>query len=300
MKILVSGSSGFVGSRLTAALADAGHQVARLVRSRPKPDRAEIQWDPAAGRLEPSALEGFDAVVHLAGENLSQGRWTNAKKARIRDSRVQGTQLLAQTLARLDDRPGVLVSASAIGFYGDRGNDELDEQSPPGSGFIPDVCRQWESATEPAAEAGVRVVRLRLGLVLSASGGVLGKMLPIFRLGLGGPLGGGRQYVSWITLDDVIGAIQHAIATESLRGPVNAVAPHPVTNREFTRALGRAVRRPAFLAAPAFALRLFLGQMADELLLASTRVLPRRLLDSGFEFRDVAVESALRRVLARD
>ena len=298
MKVLVSGASGFVGSRLTARLTDDGHQVTRLVRSHPKPERAEIQWDPAAGGLEPSALAGFDAVVHLAGENISQGRWTDAKKARIRHSRVRGTQLLAQTLARPAGRPKVLVTASAIGFYGNRGDEQLDEQSPPGSGFLAHVCRQWESATEPAAEAGVRVVPLRLGLVLSSTGGALAKMLPIFRLGLGGPLGSGRQYVSWITLDDVIGAIQHAIAADSLRGPVNAVAPHPVTNREFTRALGRALRRPALLPAPAFALRVILGQMADELLLASTRVLPRRLLDSGFRFRDPGLESALKRVLA--
>lgn len=299
MKILVSGASGFVGSRLTAALADDGHQVTRFVRSQAEPERTEIPWDPAVGRLEPSTLEGFDAVVHLAGESIADGRWTDAKKARIRDSRVQGTQLLAQTLARLDARPKVLVTASAIGFYGDRGDDELDEQSRPGSGFLADVCRQWESATEPAVEAGVRVVPLRFGLVLGSAGGALAKMLPIFRLGLGGPLGNGRQYVSWITLDDVTGAIQHAIATESLRGPVNAVAPHPVTNREFTRALGRALRRPALLPAPAFALRLILGQMADELLLASARVLPRRLLDSGFAFLDVTVETALGRLLAR-
>ena len=298
MKVLVSGASGFVGSRLTARLTDDGHQVTRLVRSHPKPERAEIQWDAAAGGLEPSALAGFDAVVHLAGENISQGRWTDAKKARIRHSRVRGTQLLAQTLARPAGRPKVLVTASAIGFYGNRGDEQLDEQSPPGSGFLADVCRQWESATEPAAEAGIRVVPLRLGLVLSSTGGALAKMLPIFRLGLGGPLGSGRQYVSWITLDDVIGAIQHAIAADSLRGPVNAVAPHPVTNREFTRALGRALRRPALLPVPAFALRVILGQMANELLLASTRVVPRRLLDSGFRFRDPGLESALKRVLA--
>ncbi len=298
MKILLTGASGLIGSALTAKLTDAEHEVTRLVRSSPNRERREIQWDPSAGRLDAAALEGFDAVVHLAGESIATGRWTAAKKERIRSSRVQGTRLLAETLARLQRPPEILVSASAIGYYGDRGDEELDEGSAPGSGFLAEVCRQWEAAAEPAGEAGIRVVHPRIGLVLSATGGVLAKMLPMFRLGLGGPIGSGRQYVSWITLDDLVGAICHVIATDSLSGPVNAVAPEPATNREFTRALGRALRRPARLPAPAFALRAMLGTMADELLLASTRVIPRRLVDSGFAFDDPDLEPAFRRLLA--
>jgi uncharacterized protein (TIGR01777 family) len=297
MKILTSGSSGLIGSALVRRLADQGHQVARLVRSQPQPDQPEIQWDPAADRLDASVLEGFDAVVHLAGESIARGRWTEARKSRILQSRVQGTQLIARTLARVAPRPKVLVAASAIGFYGDRGEEELDEGSPPGSGFLADVCRQWESAARCAREAGIRVVHVRFGMVLSVVGGALARMLPIFRLGLGGRLGSGRQYVSWITRDDAVGAILHVIRTDSLHGPVNAVAPQPVTNRQFARALGRALRRPAFLPAPSFALRVMLGQMAGELLLSSTRAVPRRLLDSGFAFGDPDLEGALERLL---
>jgi uncharacterized protein (TIGR01777 family) len=242
-------------------------------------------------------LEGFDAVVHLAGESIAEGRWTEAKRGRIRDSRVQGTRVLADTLARLIHPPKVFLCASAVGFYGSRGDEELDEESPAGSGFLSDVCREWESACRPAVEAGIRVVNLRLGMVLSTRGGALAKMLPIFRLGLGGRLASGRQYVSWITLDDVVEAIQFVMATDSLEGPVNAVAPGAVTNREFTRVLGRVLRRPAILPAPAFALRCVLGQMAQELLLASTRALPRRLLEAGFAFRDPDLEGALGRVV---
>jgi len=298
MKVLVSGASGFIGSALTARLADDGHDVIRLVRAQPNPGAADVPWDPAAKRLDPSTVEGFDAAVHLAGDNISQGRWTKAKKARLYESRVPATQLLAGTMAELAGRPGVLVCASAIGFYGDRGDEELDEQSPPGSGFLPELCRDWESATRPAAEAGIRVVNLRFGMVLSATGGALAKMLPVFRLGLGGPLGGGRQYVSWITLGDVLAVIRHALAADSLQGPVNAVAPQPVTNREFALALGRALRRPAMVPVPAFALRAMLGQLAHEVLLSSTRAVPRRLLDSGFSFHDPDLQTALRRLLA--
>jgi uncharacterized protein (TIGR01777 family) len=300
MKILVSGASGLIGSALVAELAHDGHEVTRLVRSEPKPGQPEVSWDPAAGRLDAASVEGFDAAMHLAGESIAKGRWTAARKARIRDSRVRGTELLARTLAGAARPPKVLVSASAVGFYGDGGEEELDEESPPGDGFLPEVCREWEGATGPAAEAGIRVVFMRMGMVLSARGGALAKMLPVFRLGVGGPLGSGRQYLSWITLDDLARAFRHVLSTESLRGPVNAVAPRPVTNREFTRALGRTLRRPAVIPAPAFALRAALGPMADALLLASARVVPRRLLDSGFRFNDPDVEGALRRVLAAD
>ncbi len=298
MKILLSGASGFIGSALVATLGDEGHEPVRLVRAEPRPGEPEIGWDPTAGRLDAASLEGFDAVVHLAGESIAEGRWTRAKKVRIRDSRVRGTELLARTLARLTDRPDVLISASAIGFYGDRGDEELDEQSPRGNGFVAEVCRQWEGASRMAGEAGIRVVQLRMGLVLSPTGGALAKMLPAFRLGLGGPLGSGRQYVSWITLDDLIDVVRHVIATDTLQGPVNAVAPQSVTNRELARALGRALRRPARVPVPGFALRAMLGEMADELLLASTRVLPRRLLDTGFRFGDADLADALARMLA--
>jgi uncharacterized protein (TIGR01777 family) len=298
MDILVTGSSGLIGSALTGRLGAAGHEVTRLVRSSGAVQQGRIQWDPAAERLDAESLEGFDAVVHLAGESVATGRWTAAKKERIRSSRVQGTRLLAQTLARLGRPPGVLVSASAVGYYGDRGDESLDEQSAPGSGFLAEVCQEWEAAADPAREAGIRVVHPRIGLVLSASGGALAKMLPLFRLGLGGPLGSGRQYVSWITLDDLVAAICHSISTDSPSGPVNAVAPEPATNRQFTRALGRALRRPARLPAPAFALRAMLGPMADELLLSSTRVIPRRLTASGFAFGDLQLEEALLRLLA--
>jgi len=300
MRILLSGASGFIGSALVARLAGEGHELVRLVRADPRPGEPEIGWDPAAGRLDVASLEGFDAVVHLAGESIAEGRWTKAKKARIRDSRVRGTELLARTLARLSDRPDVLVSASAIGFYGDRGDQELDEQSPRGNGFVAEVCRQWEGASRMAGEAGVRVVQLRTGLVLSPTGGALAKMLPAFRLGLGGPLAGGRQYVSWITLDDLVDVVRHVLATDRLQGPVNAVAPQPVTNRQFARALGRALRRPARVPVPRFALRAMLGEMADELLLASIRVLPRRLLDTGFSFGDADLPGALARLLAAE
>jgi hypothetical protein len=297
MKILLSGASGFIGSALVAKLASEGHELVRLVRAEPKPGEPEIRWDPAAGRLDPASVEGFDAVVHLAGENIAEGRWTEAKKTRIRESRVRGTELVARTLARLANRPDVLVSASAIGFYGDRGDAELDEGSSRGSGFLCEVCRQWEGASRLAGDAGIRVVQLRTGLVLSASGGGLARMLPMFQLGLGGPLGSGRQYVSWITRDDLVAAVRHVLVTDTLQGPVNAVAPQPVTNREFTRALGRALHRPACVPVPGFVLRAALGEMADELLLASTRVLPRRLLQTGFRFGDGDLQAALRRLL---
>jgi uncharacterized protein (TIGR01777 family) len=250
-----------------------------------------------AGTIDASALEGVDAVVHLAGENIAQ-RWTSSQKAKIRDSRIKGTQLLCETLARLSSPPKVLVSASAIGYYGDRGEQILTEDSPLGRGFLAEVCRGWEAATEPARQRGLRVVPLRFGVVLSPAGGALAKMLPPFRLGLGGMVGSGRQYMSWIALDDVVGAIQHAIVTDTLQGPTNAVAPQAVTNQEFTKTLGKALGRPTVFPLPAFAARLMFGEMADELLLASTRVQPAKLLGSGYRFRYPELEDALRHVLA--
>ncbi len=297
MKVLVTGASGFVGSAIVPSLADEGHFVVRLVRTAPAPGRSEVAWNPAGGTIDLDALEGLDAAIHLAGANIAAGRWTAAIKRRIRESRVGGTRLLCESFARLDRPPKVLVCASAVGYYGDGGHAVLREDSPAGTGFLAGVCREWEAAAEPAERRGVRVVRLRIGMVLSERGGALARMLPVFRAGLGGRVGSGAQYVSWIALDDLVGAVGHAIRTEALDGPVNAAAPNPVTNREFAKTLGRVLGRPAVLPAPAFALRLLLGEMADELLLASARVEPGRLLRSGYRFRHPELEEALRHLL---
>ena len=295
MKILVTGATGLVGSAVVPFLAGGGHEVACLGRS--APGAGDIRWDPDAGVLEASALEGFDGVVHLAGENIASGRWNAAKKRRIKESRVRGTRLLAETLAGLERPPRVLVSASAVGFYGDRGDEELTEESPAGSGFLSDVCREWEAATEAAEGKGIRVVHSRLGVVLSRDGGALGKMLTPFRLGAGGIVGNGRQYMSWITLDDTAAALGHLLATETASGPVNVVAPVPVTNREFTSTLGRVLRRPTVFPLPGFVARVVFGEMADALLLASTRVKPVNLPGSGYVFRHGSLEEGLRHVL---
>lgn len=297
MKLVVSGSSGLVGSALLPALTAAGHDVGRLVRPGGSPGPSDIAWDPAAGQIDAGRLAGVDAVVHLAGENIAAGRWNESRKEAIRKSRVDGTLLLSRALAGLQRRPGTLVSASAIGFYGDRGDEVLRESSPRGRGFLPAVCVAWESATEPAEKAGVRVVHLRFGVILSPRGGALKKMLLPFRLGLGGRVGNGRQYMSWIAIEDAVGAIQHALGAGQLRGAVNAVSPSPVTNIEFTRALGRALRRPTPAPLPAFAARLMFGEMADALLLASTRVVPDALRTSGFSFHHPDIEPALRHLL---
>ena len=299
MNVLVTGSSGLVGSALVSALADEGHRVTRLVRSAAACSNDRVCWDPARGTVDPTVFSGCDAVVHLAGESIAAGRWTATRKARIRDSRVQGTCVLSEALAATDKPPAVLVSASATGFYGHRGDETVDEDSPAGSGYLANVCRDWEAATDPAADKGLRVVRLRIGVVLSAAGGALAKMLRPFRLGVGGVMGSGEQYLSWIALDDLVGAIQHAISAHELQGPVNAVAPYPVTNREFTKTLGRVLRRPTVFPVPAFALRAAFGEMANALLLASTRVTPTRLTNSGFKFRFPQLEDALRHLLGK-
>jgi hypothetical protein len=242
-------------------------------------------------------LEGFDGVVHLAGENLAEGRWTDEKKRRIRESRTKGTQLLSETLAKLTEKPAVLVSASAVGFYGNRGDEVLNEQSAAGEDFLADVCREWELATLPAAQSGVRVVQLRFGVILSGEGGALKKMLLPFRLGVGGKLGNGKQYLSWIAIDDAVGAIEHALFNDAVRGAVNAVAPEPVTNYEFTKTLGSVLSRPTIFPVPAFAARLAFGEMADATLLASQRVNPLRLKETGYTFKYPKLEDALRHVL---
>jgi uncharacterized protein len=298
VRILVSGSSGLVGSALVPSLGTGGHQVVRLVRT-PAAGTAAILWDPERGALDVAALEGFDAIVHLAGEALVPGRWNAARKARIRESRVGGTRLLAETITRLARPPQVFLCASAVGYYGNRGDELLREDAPPGRDYLAEVCRAWEEAAEPAARKGARVVQHRFGVILSPKGGALRKMLPPFRLGVGGRLGDGRQYMSWITLDDVLGGIEHALLTPTLKGPVNTVAPHPRTNAEFTDTLGRVLGRPTIFPMPAFAARLAFGEVADALLLASQRVEPARLLASGYRFRYPDLEPALRFLLGR-
>jgi uncharacterized protein len=299
MRILITGSTGLVGTALVPHLRTGGHEVIPMTRRPSGAGGPAIVWDPAAGQLDPAALVGLDAIVHLSGESIASGRWSQAKKARIRESRVRSTELLASVIARLDHPPAVFLSASAIGFYGDRGAEILTEESPPGQDFLSRVCRDWEAASEPIARQGVRVVRLRFGMILSPAAGALAKMLPPFRLGAGGPIGGGRQFVSWIAIDDVLGAIVHAFEASSLSGPINIVSPRPVTSAEFARALGRALRRPALLTMPAVAARVVFGEMADALLLSSQRVEPKRLVSSGYRFLYPDLEPALRHLLGR-
>ncbi|TAH37375.1 MAG: TIGR01777 family protein [Planctomycetota bacterium] len=294
MKIAISGSGGLIGTALVPLLRADGHEVLRLVRG--PAGTGEACWDPQGGAVDTAALEGCDAVVHLAGESIAAGRWNAARKARIRDSRVRGTSVLAAALAGLARRPQALLCASAIGYYGDRAALLLDESAAPGSGFLAEVCREWEAAADAARTAGIRTVHGRLGMVLSAEGGALRKMLAPFRLGLGGAMGGGAQYWSWISLPDAAAALRFLLRSE-LGGPVNLTAPNPVPQREFARALGRALGRPAFVPMPAFAARLALGEMADALMLSSARVVPRRLLDAGFRFRHPELAPALPELL---
>lgn len=298
LRVAVTGATGLVGSALVPALLAAGHRVDRVSRRRPAVGTTDIQWEPARGQLDPRALEGVDAVVHLAGETIAALRWTPAVKERIRRSRVDGTRLLAETLGRLTRRPRVLVAVSGVGYYGNRGDTPLTEESLPGSGFLAEVCREWEAAADPARVAGIRVVHPRLGVVLAGQGGALPRMALPFRLGAGGVIGDGRQYWSWIELNDLVRVIELCLALETLAGPVNAVAPTPVTNREFTRVLGRALGRPTLVPLPALAVRLLLGEMGQALLLDSARVLPRRLERAGFRFRHPDLEDALRVALA--
>ena len=292
MNILISGASGLIGSAIQTALHARGDRVLSLTRRAARND-SEITWDPAANVLDPSRLVDIDGVIHLAGENIAAGRWTAAQKARIRDSRVQGTGLLAQTLAQLPAPPSAFISASAIGYYGNRGDELLTEDSSPGEGFLPEVSVAWERAAHPAAEAGIRTVHPRIGIVLSRNGGALAKMRLPFKLGLGGTIGSGNQYMSWIALDDLVSVFLFALDNESISGAVNAVSPTPVTNREFTKTLARVLSRPAIFPVPAFAVKLALGEMADALLLASTRVISTRLENTAFAHSDL--ESALQR-----
>jgi uncharacterized protein len=297
--VAVSGAGGLIGSALVSSLRANGHRAIPLVRRAPQAGEDVLGWDPSSGAITPAGSAVADAVVHLAGESIVGLRWTAEKKRRIRASRVPATRLLVQTLTRLSRPPAVLVCASGIGYYGSRGDGVLTEDSRQGTGFLADLARDWEGATAAAIAQRIRVVNLRIGVVLSAKGGALGAMLTPFRLGFGGVVGDGKQWMSWIALDDVIGAIVHILSTDSLRGPVNAVAPAPVTNAEFTRTLGRVLGRPTLVPLPAFAARLALGEMADELLLVSQRVLPARLEESGYAFRYPALENALRVALDR-
>ena len=297
MRIAITGASGLVGTALVPFLKGSGHEVVRLVRG--TPSHGEHQWSPERGIADVAALGPIDAVIHLAGESVAGARWSPAVKARIRDSRVGPTRALARSLADAPLRPRVLVSASAIGYYGSRGDQPLTEGSGPGRGFLADVCREWEAATTPAADAGIRVVQSRFGIILDARGGALGKMRLPFSLGLGGPLGPGTQYYSWVAMEDVCGALLFALTHDQLAGPVNVTSPQPVTNAEFTRTLGRVLRRPAVIPVPTFALTALFGELARGELLGSRRVLPAALQSAGFIFLLPRLEDALRRALGR-
>jgi uncharacterized protein (TIGR01777 family) len=295
-RILVSGVSGPIGAALLPLLHSRGYQVVRLVRG-PATGKEQIPWNPSQP-VDPEAVSGFDSVVHLAGESIV-GRWSAAKKAKIRDSRVDGTRNLAQALAQAKRKPLVFVCSSAIGYYGDRGDDVLKENSAPGTGFLPDVCRDWEAATKPAIDAGIRTAQIRTGIVLSPSGGALGKMLTPFNLGLGGRLGNGLQWMSWIDVQDMVGAIHHILKTDLLQGPVNMVAPKPVTNAEFTRTLASVLSRPALFPVPAFAIKTLFGQMGETVLLGSQRVEAARLASTGYPFRFPDLQASLQNTLRR-
>ena len=299
MRILVSGPTGLVGSAVAESLASGGNEVLGLSRSTPPPGAPGVRWDPAAGELDAAQLEGLDAVVHLSGESVSRGRWTPARKERIRASRVEGTRLLCETLAACQRKPATLVCASAIGYYGNRGAEICVEETAPADDFLGRVAVDWERASAPAAEAGIRVVNLRIGVVLSLRGGMLARVTPLFRLGLGGRVGSGRQYLSWITLEDLVGVIGELLESTQLSGPVNAVAPGSVTNLEFTRSLGRRLRRPALLPLPAPVVRLVWAEMGEALLLSSTRVEPARLTAAGFSFGHPDIDTALRDLLGK-
>ena len=293
-RILVSGVSGPIGAALLPPFKTRGYEVTRLVRGAITGED-QVAWDPGKP-IAPDAVSGFDAVIHLAGESIV-GRWTEEKKLKIRESRVAGTTALAQALAQAKDKPQVFASSSAIGFYGDRGNELLNEHSSPGSGFLPDVCREWEAATKVASDAGIRTVQMRTGVVLSKKGGALGKMLTPFRLGMGGRIGDGQQWMSWIDVQDMVGAIHHVLKSDLLQGPVNMVAPKPVTNEEFTKTLASVLSRPAVFPLPAFVVKLAFGEMGETVLLGSQRVEPTQLVMSGYPFRFSNLRASLDSIL---
>jgi hypothetical protein len=295
LKVAITGSSGLIGSSLISFLSGKSVTVSKILRENPEDD--DISWKPEDGDWSSAFLGGVDGIVHLAGENIASGKWTKKKKGKIRNSRIEGTKRLCDHILKLLTPPSVLICASAIGYYGNRGVEFLNEGSSRGSGFLPDVCLGWEEATEPISKAGIRVVNVRFGIVLSKDGGALAKMLTPFKMGMGGKVGSGTQYMSWVAMDDVTGAIHHTLVTDSLRGPVNVTAPNPVTNKEFTNTLGEVIKRPAVVPMPAFAAKLAFGEMANDLLLASTKVAPKKLADSGYQFQYPELENALRNIL---
>ncbi len=300
MQIAITGTNGLIGRHLKNYLTANGHKVLPLVRSKNTDSNPDsIYWNPDKNEIDKDKLEGLDCIIHLGGENIANSPWTSAQKEKIINSRVAGTRLLSKTIAELKQKPSLFICASAIGYYGDRQNESLDEKSLPGQGFLADLCKQWESACKDAIDSQIRVVNLRIGLVLSKDGGVLAKILPIFNLGGGGILGNGRQYMSWIAIDDILSSILHIIHSENISGPVNLVSPNPVTNNEFTKILGKVLHRPTIFPVPSFGLKLLLGQMADELLLASSKVYPKKLEDSGYKFKYDSLETALRHLLGR-
>ena len=297
MKIVISGASGLIGTQLVAKLSSSGHEVVRLVRRSPKP--GEIQWNPKSGTLDAAALEGVDAVIHLSGAGIGDKRWTDGYRKEILDSRTATTALLATTMASLSRKPSVFLSGSAIGIYGARNDEQLTEVSTHGTGFLAEVCEQWEAAAKPAVEAGIRTVYLRTGIVLSPKGGALKKLLPLFKLGVGGKFGNGKQWQSWISIDDEIGAIEHLL-TANVSGAVNLTAPNPVTNAEFTKVLASVLKRPAIVPVPTFAPKILLGgELADALLFTGQRVIPAALNASGYMFKHTTIESAFRSLLSK-
>ena len=298
MKILVTGATGLVGRELTNSLTSAGHEVLRLTRQNPT-EVNDIPWNPVTKYIPKARLENLDAVIHLAGENIAQSRWTPAFKEKMRFSRIEGTKLLCETLAQLQAPPKIFIGASAIGYYGNRGTEILTETSSPGTGFLADLCRDWETSVETLRPLNTRIVQVRIGVVLSLRGGALAKMLTPFSLGAGGIVGDGKQYWSWVAIDDVVGAIEHCLTHSEISGPVNVVAPNPSTNFDFTKTLGSVLHRPTIFPLPAFAARLMLGEMADDLLLSSTRVIPSRLQETGYQFRCPTLELALQHVLGK-
>lgn len=298
MTFAVSGASGLIGSTLIGVLKSKGHAVRRLVRSKRDRAKDDIYWNFKSGEIDGRMFDGVDAVVHLAGENIAERRWTRRQKERIRESRLAGTRLIAQTIARLGRKPKVFLCASAIGFYGDS-EQPVDESSAPGEGYLSELCASWEAASGPARNAGIRTVNLRFGVVLSKTGGALAKMLPPFRLGAGGPIGSGAQPMSWVSIDDVVGAMLFVIENERIDGPVNITAPGVVSNREFAKSLGKALGRPAILPLPGFMVRFFFGEMGESLLLGGAPVVPKRLQDAGFKFRHAQLDSALADLLSR-
>lgn len=296
MKVLITGAGGLIGSALQTSFEGKGYELLLASRSEPK-DARHIQWSVEDGFLEPEKLEGVDAVVHLAGESVNGLRWTDEKKKAIRDSRVLGTRNVVDAISKLKNKPSVLVSASAIGFYGERGDEEVTESSAAGDTFLAHVSKEWEAESRRAEDAGIRTVLLRTGIVLSKDGGALGTMLLPFKMGVGGVVGSGKQWMSWISLDDHIAAINYVIEHDNIRGAVNAVSPHPVTNEEFTKTMGEVLYRPTFIPLPEFAVSMLMGEMGDELLLTSTKVLPKRLEDAGFEFKFPELKAALEHAL---